>query len=120
MPTKIDRELMDIDTTYEEVKESTYGIYGYFRHNGECVYIGVDSNINDNLRHKHHMSPSKKQEQEINRYLQSDAMKGITYNVLMICRDKEEMENIETMMILFYKALGQCKFNKAISIDKDI
>ncbi len=120
MPTKIDRPLLTEDNSYEEVANSKYGIYGYFTSEGECIYIGIDSNINKKFRHLHHTSPSKRAEQEINRYIQSDAGKDISYAVLHICRDKVEMENLETMYILFYKALGQCRFNKVIALSPEL
>lgn len=49
------------------------GIYGYWDTQKECVvYIGKDSNISVNRRHKDHHAPSRYDEQRINRILQNN------------------------------------------------
>ena len=48
----------------------TRGIYTYVdKKSNEIVYIGKDSNIDTNERHKQHFQPSKYNEQPINRIL---------------------------------------------------
>ena len=116
----MDRKHITINDEYGDVRESHYGVYGYFDDRGTCLYVGIDSQIHKNARHMHHQCPSKRTEQDWNRYLQSPAGERITYSVLAICRDKYEMENIETMYILFFKALGQCRFNKAIQLSNKV
>ena len=60
----------------------TRGIYTYVdKKNNEIVYIGKDSNIDTNERHKQHFQPSKYNEQPINRILQNNPDRYI-YQVL--------------------------------------
>lgn len=49
------------------------GIYCYIDlTNNKIVYIGKDSNIDKNIRHKHHLSPSHYKTQKINQILQNN------------------------------------------------
>lgn len=57
-----------------------YGIYGYFDENGECLYIGIDSHIDEDRRHKEHLKPAKGLVQGINYWLQNS--KNWTYKRL--------------------------------------
>ena len=116
----MDKLRIQKDNNYIDVQNSTFGLYGYFNKNGTCIYVGIDSNIHKHARHVYHTSPSKRGEQRINRYLQSDAAHSVTYAVLCICRDEVEMKNMEVMYILFFKALGQCRFNEAVDVDDEI
>ena len=60
----------------------TRGIYTYIdKKNNEIVYIGKDSNIDTNERHKQHFQPSKYDNQPINRILQNNRDRYI-YQVL--------------------------------------
>ena len=60
----------------------TRGIYTYVdKKNNEIVYIGKDSNIDTNERHKQHFQPSKYNERPINRILQNNPDRYI-YQVL--------------------------------------
>ena len=51
----------------------TKGIYCYLdTKQNEVVYIGKDSNIDKNRRHRDHLAPSKYNQQQINRILQNN------------------------------------------------
>ena len=55
------------------VKIMTNGIYGYMDTlKNEIVYIGKDSYIDKDRRHKEHLNPSKYNKQPINRVLQNN------------------------------------------------
>ena len=61
------------------------GIYGYFdRQKQEIVYIGKDSNIDKDARHKAHMAKCNKDKQVINRILQNNPQR-YEYSVIYIC-----------------------------------
>lgn len=57
-----------------------YAYYDYLKH--EIVYIGKDSNIEKNKRHRAHYSPSLKDSQKINKILQNDNSGRYIYVIL--------------------------------------
>lgn len=122
MPKKSAVPLMTIETSHSQVMNSRYGIYAYFRKDsGEMLYLGKDSNINTHARHLAHMAPSKIKEQRINAYIQTPGViEQLNYEVLYICKDEQEMCNLETALILFYKSIGQCKLNTSIDIKPEL
>jgi len=49
------------------------GIYAYFdKKDNSVAYVGKDSNIEKNQRHKEHLRPSRYDDQPFNRILQSN------------------------------------------------
>lgn len=123
MPKKSDAPTIHIAQSYEDTQESKYIVYGYFRkRNDSAVYIGVDSNGHVNRRYNNHSAPGRSKEQNFNALIQKSQKIAdeLEYRVLAICESKEEMENLETMYILFYKAFGQCEFNKAVSMSRAV
>lgn len=107
-----------IRSSYTDTSESQYGIYVYYRlDTGEIIYVGKDSNIRQHRRHLDHIAPSKRTEQNINRYLQTEGMSEVFgYSVLAIYASEAEMNIAEVMYIMFYKALGQAKMNISVDI----
>lgn len=61
----------------------TVGIYCYkdTQNDNKVVYVGKDSRIDENIRHKRHMFPSRYNDQVINRILQNNRDR-YTYHVL--------------------------------------
>lgn len=57
-----------------------YAYYDYLKH--KIIYIGKDSNIEKNVRHKAHYAPSLKDSQKINKILQNDNSGRYFYVVL--------------------------------------
>ena len=67
------------------------GIYCYIdKKTDEIVYIGKDSNIHENRRHKDHLKPSRYDKQKFNRVLQNNP-KRYKYKVLI----KGEFNNFQ-------------------------
>lgn len=59
------------------------GIYAYYDNlKHEIVYVGKDSHIDENRRHKDHYSPSNRDKQVINKVLQNDNTGRYTYVIL--------------------------------------
>ena len=59
------------------------GIYAYYDNlKHEIVYVGKDSHIDENRRHKQHYQQSRKDQQQINRILQNDNIGRYTYVIL--------------------------------------
>lgn len=66
------------------------GIYKYTDlKTGEVVYVGKDSHINKNLRHRQHLQPSNYDAQQFNRILQNNP-KRYEYSVLYSSDDVSE------------------------------
>lgn len=88
------------------------GIYGYWDTEKECVlYIGKDSNISTNNRHKDHHHPSRYDEQQINRILQNN--KG-RYQYFILCDgyfSEEELNQLETEAIAIFNTYYGYGFN---------
>ena len=58
------------------------GIYGYWdNYIGDVVYIGKDARINNNRRMKDHQTPSRYNEQQINRVVQNNPDRYIYFNL---------------------------------------
>lgn len=105
----------------EDINTSTYGIYAYLDKDNKPIYIGKDSNIDKNVRHGYHCAPSKRMEQGINQLLQSEnGHNWISYVVIAKCSTEQEMSNLEVMYIMYYKAMGYCKYNNGIDMNKDV
>ena len=88
------------------------GIYGYYDTKKECVvYIGKDSNISANRRHKDHHHPSNYSRQRINRILQNN--KG-RYTYFILCDGfftKEELNELEEEAIAIFNTYYGYGFN---------
>lgn len=103
----------------DDINDKSFGIYAYVDQYDKVLYIGKDSNIDKNHRHLYHCSPSKRTEQLINKIVQSDgADTWIRYAVIHKCIDEAEMNNLEVLLILMYKAIGMCKYNTGIDMNK--
>lgn len=80
-----------------------YGVYMYLdKYKQEIVYIGVDSHINYQQRHKHHINPNNYNQQQINRVLQNNLGR---YKYLEYCKveTEEQMLQIEFDLINLYR-----------------
>ncbi|MCS5736929.1 hypothetical protein [Herbiconiux daphne] len=119
MPKYSDVEKLDkINTPQDIAANPKFGIYAYITDKDEIIYIGKDRGIDTHKRYRDHIAPSCYDDQAINKYIQTPGVaKRVRYMVLAICADEVEMNNLETIYILFYKALGQCRFNHAIDIN---
>ncbi len=88
------------------------GIYGYWDTQKECVvYIGKDSNISINKRHKAHHHPSKYDKQRINRILQNN--KG-RYTYFILCDGyftEKELNQLEEEAIAIFNTYYGYGFN---------
>ncbi len=85
------------------------GIYKYTDlTNGEIVYVGKDSHIDKNKRHRAHLSPSMYDAQQINRVLQNNPDR-YEYGVIWASEDCTELK-LNKMEILFGKIYNP-KFN---------
>lgn len=88
----------------------TKGVYGYFDvENEEIVYIGLDSYIDKNQRHKAHMRPSKYNDQRINRVLQNNPDRYI-YKPIYICPPHLTDLDLKGLEMQYIEALNP-KFN---------
>ena len=89
------------------------GIYAYFdKQNEEIVYIGKDSHIDKDKRHKSHMQPSRYDRQAINRILQNNPDKYI-YKVLYECPPHLDEIDLNGLEMQYIEALNP-KFNFTI------
>lgn len=76
-----------------EVMYITKGIYCYIDNkNNDIVYVGKDSSIDKNVRHKSHLSPSRYNYQKINQILQNN-IDRYSYHILAFDVDTEERLN---------------------------
>lgn len=90
------------------------GIYCYHDLNdGEIVYVGKDSHIEENRRHKQHMMPSHYNNQPFNRILQNN-LERYSYSVLV----KGDFSNniINALEMLFIR-IHNPKFNFTLGGD---
>lgn len=86
------------------------GIYAYFdKETEKIVYIGKDSYIHKNERHKKHLQPSKYDEQTINRVLQNNPNRYI-YKPIHICHSHLTNDDLNGLEIQYIEALNP-KFN---------
>lgn len=83
----------------------TKGIYCYIdKKDNQIVYVGKDSNIDKNKRHRKHFSPSKYDAQPINRILQNNPDR-YTYQVLWEIDDCTD-NHLNQMEIYYIKKYG--------------
>lgn len=76
------------------------GIYKYTDlKTGEIVYVGKDSHIDKNIRHKNHLSPSRYNNQPFNRVLQNNAER-YDYSVLY-CSDSVSDDDLNMLEMSF-------------------
>ena len=81
------------------------GIYGYWdNHIGDVVYIGKDARINNNRRMKDHQTPSRYNEQQINRVVQNNPDRYIYFKLCELdnCSD-EDLNQLESDAITIFK-----------------
>lgn len=84
------------------------GIYCYIdKKDNQIVYVGKDSNIDKNKRHRHHLTPSKYNQQPINRILQNNPDR-YTYQVLVW--SVEDENTLNALEIQYIRQL-QPRFN---------
>jgi len=88
------------------------GIYCYkdLENNNEIVYIGKDSNIHYNNRHYDHISPSKYNQQQINRILQNNPHR-YQYNVLKSWETSKYSNRLANALEIIYIKRYNPKFN---------
>ena len=91
------------------------GIYCYkdTQKNNEVVYVGKDSNISKNERHKAHHNPSKYDDQVINRVLQNNPNR-YTYHIL---KKGDFDENLLNALEIIYTHRYHPKFSFTIGGD---
>lgn len=80
------------------------------------VYIGKDSNIHRNKRHKEHINPSNYNLQQINRVLQNNPDR-YKYEVLKSWESEEYSENLDSALEILYIRRYSPKFNYTIGGD---
>lgn len=89
-----------------------YGVYYYLDLiNQEIVYIGRDSHIDRQKRHKDRLKRSSYHSQPFNRVLQNNPAR-YKYHVYMICETFEEMVETEDNLIRLYQPRFNYKFGK--------
>lgn len=93
----------------------TCGIYCYkdTQNNDKIVYVGKDSNIGDNKRHKDHHRPSNYKKQVINRVLQNNPNR-YTYHIL---KQGEFNDNLLNALEIIYTHRYNPKFSFTIGGD---
>ena len=79
------------------------GIYGYYDTQNEYVaYIGKDSKIDENKRHLEHNSPSRYNQQQINKVIQNTPWR---YHYFVLCEGNftgAELNNMEMQAIAIF------------------
>ena len=86
------------------------GIYGYYdKKDKSIVYIGKDSRIENNTRHKAHKNPSKYNEQVFNRVLQNNPNRYV-YKRLYVCSSHLDEVDLNGLEMQYIEALNP-KFN---------
>lgn len=84
----------------------TCGVYSYLDlKTDEIVYVGKDSNINKNIRHKAHSYPSNYDEQPFNRVLQKNPER---YEYSVLCEGEYsdlQLNKLERLFIKIHKYL---------------
>ena len=87
----------------------TKGIYCYIDNkNDRVVYIGKDSNIDKNRRHRAHLAPSTYNKQPINRILQNNADR---YNYRILWKIDDCTDNHLNQMEIYYIRKYSPQFN---------
>lgn len=92
-------------------EQKTVGIYCYedCLNDDEIVYIGKDSNISKNKRHKQHLSPSLRNEQPFNSILQDNPGR-YNYKVLTTWADTHNKNHINQLEMAYIEKYNP-KFN---------
>ena len=86
------------------------GIYAYYdTKKEEIVYIGKDSNIDKQARHREHCSPSKYNVQQINRVLQNNPNRYL-YKMIYECPPHLDDIDVNGLEMQYIEALNP-KFN---------
>lgn len=76
-----------------------YGVYSYvLKQNGEIYYVGVDSDMYHQKRHRYHMSSKNKNKQLVNKILQTHH-REFEYVELCWCDTREKAVLIEKAII---------------------
>lgn len=82
----------------------TNGIYGYYdTKNQYVIYIGQDSYINKEKRHREHLRPSMYDRQHINRILQSNPNRYTYFKLVEGNYTQDEIDNFEKEAIKLFK-----------------
>ena len=94
------------------IKNHRAGVYAYREiETGAVIYIGKDAALVHNKRHLDHMNPGAKSvQQHIDRVLQANPHKFV-YEQVLFC-SQGWLDNIEEMMIKFYKPKHNIEHNK--------
>ena len=88
----------------------TKGIYGYFdKQMNKIVYVGKDSNIDKDIRHKTHTAPSHYNQQQINRVLQNN-LDRFEYRKLIELSDDFTNDDLNDLEIHYIKVFNP-RFN---------
>lgn len=89
------------------INDYSFGIYYYLdNETGDVVYIGLDSHINENKRHKQHLYPSNYDVQPFNKVLQNNPDR-YEYNIYCHVPTIKEANQLEFDLINLYRP----KFN---------
>lgn len=92
------------------------GIYAYYsKEKEEIVYVGKDSQINKNARHRQHMLSSRYNKQPINRVLQNNPDK-YEYKIIYECLPHLDDVDLNGLEMQFIEALNP-KFNFTLGGD---
>lgn len=76
------------------------GIYAYFdKKDNSVAYVGKDSNIEKNQRHKEHLRPSRYDDQPFNRILQSNPNRYVYQVLVWDVKDQETLNALEIQNI---------------------
>ena len=96
----------------------TVGIYCYKDtfNDDSIVYIGKDTQIHRNKRHKEHINPSNYNAQQINRVLQNNQDR-YKYEVLKSWESEEYSDNLDCALEILYIRRYSPKFNYTIGGD---
>ena len=89
----------------------TVGIYCYIdKKDDAIVYVGKDSNINKNRRHRDHFMPYAYNLQQINRVLQNNP-KRYVYKILKSWEERDYNKNLANVLEIIYIKKYSPKFN---------
>ena len=95
-------------------REYCFGVYYYMDlFNNEIVYVGRDSHIDIQRRHKSHLKPSEYDTQPFNRALQNNPAR-YKYYTYKICDSFVEMNELERNLINLYRP----RFNYKLGFDE--
>lgn len=75
--------------TIESLRSSKNVLYAYIRNSDDhVIYIGLDKKGDTYARHRRHMAPAAKNDQVINRILQSAKPNTYRYETIAILKDE--------------------------------